>query len=614
MSVIHAPQKQQMEPRFAVFLALIGLGLVSLFLRLWYLQVVESQHLQEKAEFFRASSVAKLAPRGLIEDRNGVLLAAVKPQVVITAIPHEVNKKPWVLDKVALMLNVPVAKLKEKVEDGLWRAYLPTPIFVGAPVEIATRIAESSADLPGIGVDTQPMREYVDSKSFSHVLGYVWTPSAKDVERFKEEDRKPADYVGKLGLEYVYERDLMGSAGSESLEMDAKSRPLRVLDRVSPAPGDRLVLSLDADLQRTANEGLADVFKRMRAPGAVVALDPRNGEVLALATSPSYDTAVFKGGVSRSDWKALNDDPLHPMTNRALFGVYAPGSTFKMLTALATEQKGIFNPNAYAYCAGYYEIGNRKFKCLGRHGSISFYNALTKSCNAYFSDLGVRAGREAIVAAAQDATLGAKTGIDLLGESRGTLPTDTWIRAVQGLKPNEEFRWYLGNTVNISIGQGDVGATPLQMANAAAMIANSGMIYQPHLVRAKVSAKPGSQVVRTEAKILRQVKARPEFWPAVRAAMVNVMESGTARSGTQIPGVRWAGKTGSSEHKKGTKTHSWFVGFAPAENPVIAIAVVVESAGHGGEVAAPLAARVVRKWLEKGQKPVASNVASASSR
>lgn len=612
MSVIHAPRKPELELRYLIFLIVIGSGLLVLFLRLWYLQVVASARLIERADNFRTSPVTKLAPRGLIEDRNGRLLASVKPEVVVTAIPKVVAKNPWVIDKLASMLQVPAQKLRDKVADANWRPFLASPIHVGASVAVATRIAESSNELPGIGVETQPMRQYANTKEFAHILGYVWTPSENDVKRFEGEDRKPAEYVGKVGIEYVYERDLMGTPGAEDVELDAKGRPIRIVGRENPVPGSKLVLSIDADLQVAASRMLEEIYHDRRAPGAVVALDPRNGEVLCLASSPSYDTGIFKGGISRADWEALSNHPDHPLTNRAIFGTYAPGSTFKIVTSLAAEHQKMFSTSRTAYCPGYFQLGNRKFKCLGRHGSVAFRGALTDSCNTYFADLGVRVGREAIVAASLESGLGRRSGLDLLGEGKGTIPTDEWIRAVQRKKPGEEIQWYLGNTVNMSIGQGDVTATPLQMANVASMVANDGTIFKPHLVKAKVPSTPEAKAVPIAPEILAHAEASPEFWATVRSAMVNVMENGTAKVGTAIPGVRWAGKTGSSEFKKGDKTHSWFIGFAPAENPQIAIAVVVEAAGHGSEVAAPLAAKLVRQWLKADQGMADPNAASAS--
>lgn len=604
MSVIHAPRKQSLELRYIVFLIGVFGALATIFLRLWYLQVAMNAELSEKAESYRTSSTSSLAPRGLIEDRNGKVVASVKPETVVTAIPSVVRKQPWVLTKVASLLGVSEDKLKQKLNENGWRPYLPAPIHVGVSPAVATRIAEAGEDLPGINVESQPMRSYAETRNFAHILGYVWTPSERDVKRLEAEEIKPPSYVGKIGLEYIYEKDLMGVEGRESLETDAKGRPMRVVGRDNPRPGSKLTLTIDADLQNLANELLAEALKDMGAPGAIVALDPRNGEVLCLASSPTYDTALFQNGISSTDWKKLSNDPKHPMTNRAIYGTYAPGSTFKIVTALAAEQAGQFSAGRTAVCRGYYEVGNRKFRCLGNHGAITFHRAMAKSCNAYFMDLGIKAGREGVVAACESVGLGKRSGIDLLGEGKGTIPTEEWIRAVQKVPEGKPFTWYLGNTANISIGQGDIGTTPLQMANVAAMVANEGVVYRPHLVRSVHPSAPDSKPVAVSPEVLYRVEASPGFWPLMKQALVSVIQQGTATAGTSIPGVVWGGKTGSSEHsRKGTKTHSWFVGIAPMDNPQIVIAAVIESAGHGGEVAAPLAAKIVRKWLTKGPSP-----------
>lgn len=543
-------------------------------------------------------------------DRNGTVLASVKPELVVTAKPGIVLKQPWVLAKLSALISVPEDKLLEKVKAAAWRPQLAATIFVGASVEAATRIAEAGEMLPGIGVETQPMRVYADTVDFSHILGYVWTPSAKDVERLGT----PAEYVGKIGVEYIYERFLMGQPGEESMESNSKGKALRIIGRTNPKPGDRIVLTVDAKLQHMAAELLRGVLSDYGAPGAIVALDPRNGEVLCLASSPTYDTKIFRGGITSAEWKALQGDPMHPLTNRAIYGSYAPGSTFKVITSLAAEQAGLFNLNRTITCPGYYEVGNRKFKCEGQHGSISFHRAFEKSCNTYFYGLGIASGAEAIREAAQSAGLGAKTGIDLLGEGRGLVPTESWLRAVQHLKPDEKPRWYTGDTANISIGQGDVLATPLQMACVASMVANDGTIYKPHLLKSRSPFGGGRPVSLGDPEILSKVDASTQFWRSIKSAMVSVVESGTATGGTQIPGVRWGGKTGSSQHKKGTKTHSWFIGVAPMDDPKIVIAVLVESAGHGGEVAAPMAANIIRQWLLRDQKADANAAASESAR
>lgn len=600
MSVIHTPRKPELDVRVLVFPGVMFSLLGVLFFRLWYFQVVKAPELVERAEATRKMSVDKIAPRGLIFDRKGIPIASVRPQVVVTAKPAEVKKNPGVLNKVAAILNVPVDKLERKLKDAQWRPYLYSPIYIGATIEAGSRIAESADDLPGISVETLPMRQYPDTKSFTHILGRVAAPSKEDVDRIEALKLKPADYVGKNGIERAYEGELMGAPGSEELEIDARRRPIRVAGRDNPIPGNQLFLTIDSKLQRKALE----VLSKSGYTGAIVALDPSTGEILCMVSNPTFDQRIYEGGLTFAEQDALDNDPLKPQWNRAIRTAKAPGSTFKIVTAVAAMQQGKFGIHNTYYCTGGY--GRRRLpKCLGHHGSISFDRAMEKSCNVYFCSLGAAAGEEALRKASFDMGLGKSTGLEI-GGSAGVVPTPDWIKAVNF--PTHKYVWYPGDTANFSIGQGYIATTPLQMANVAAMVANDGVRYRPHLVHAIKNTETGqTQVV--EPEIANKIDAPAGFWPAMRQALGHVVSQGTART-AQVPGIAVAGKTGSAEEKKGKKTHGWFVGFAPAENPRIAICVLVEEAGHGGDVAAPLAAEVIKTYLTKA--PVKAPSASSA--
>lgn len=597
MSVIHAPNKREIGLREVLPLVIVGIALAVILIRLWYIQVVIGEDLSERGRALRTSEVSRLAPRGLIYDRNGTLVAGIQPEIVLTAVPSAMNRNPWVLAKVAGMIGVPVEKLQEKVKSSEWRPHLPATIHVGVPIEIAARIVENSDALPGIGVESQPMRVTLDTKSLCHLLGYVWTPVDRDVERLSALDIKPADYVGRDGLERVYERELMGTPGTERLEFDAKRRPLRVIERDSPIPGNRLILSLDLKLQQRAQQLLAG------KSGAAVAIDPSTGEVLCMVSSPGFDAKVFQRGISTANWKKLQSDEGHPMINRAIGSRYSPGSTFKIVVAIAAMEKGIFSLSRPTVCRGYYAVGNRRSRCLGVHGAITFHNAFARSCNTYFSDLAMRIGPEALTATALRLGLGRKTGIDLPSENPGLVPTQEWLES----RPTP-LKWYPGDTVNLGIGQGAMAATPLQMALVAGIAAKNGVGYRPHLVRAMLPGKGGTEAVPTPLETLSRVEGPPDFWQALQRAMVSVIDSGTARGAATIPGLEWGGKTGSAEHAKREQTHSWFVGVAPMKDPKIAVCVLVEAAGHGSTVAAPIAREVVKTYLHlepEGEVPPA---------
>jgi penicillin-binding protein 2 len=600
--VIHTPRKPELDLRMLSFPILMLVLLLALFLRLWFFQVVKAPELVERADATRQDKVIKPAPRGLIYDRNGELIAGLKPEIVITGVYQIINKNPWVVPKLAALLNVDEKKLQTKVDDARRSPGLPVPIFVGPSEEVGTQIAEAGSDLPGIGVDMEPTRYYPDGTSYANVLGYVGLPNDTDLRRFKSMGIEPAQFVGKGGIEQAYESDLMGQAGDEEVEVDAKRRPLRIMARDNPVPGRQLVLSLDTKLQKIATEAMKD----KNYMGAVVALDPKSGEALCLVSAPTFDENLFAGGISKDAWNKLENDPQKPLVKRALRASYSPGSTFKIVTSLAAEESGTFDPNHVVDCEGGYHLGKAFFKCLGHHGDITFQTAFEKSCNTYFADLGYRTGEKALRRACEEAGLGQPTGIDMGGESIGVVPTQHWL-------DKRHRHWYGGDTVNFSIGQGYLRATPLQMCDIAEMVANGGTIYKPHVVhqiRDTATSKDG--VIASE--VLHQVQAPADFWSAIQSAMIGVIQEGTARM-AQIPGLTWAGKTGSSEHgvKNMNKTDSWFIGYAPANDPQIAICVLVENAGHGGDVAAPIAKQVVQSYLaEISAKSAASALPSVS--
>jgi len=566
----------------AVTFGLLGI----LAARLWYFQVVKAPELVERAEASRVVPTSRPAPRGLIVDRNGAVVAGVRPQLVVTAIYDTVTQKAnrWVLPHVAKMLGADLKKLEAKLQEARRNRSQPMPIFLNAPSDVGARIAESSADLPGIGIDTAPIRSYPDPFAFTHLMGYVGIPNERDLERLRDKGiETPAEFVGKGGVEQAYETDLMGRAGEDRTETDAKGRAIRQVGRDAPTPGDRLVLSLDANLQRATSQ----MLREKGYVGGVVAIDPRDGEILTLVSSPTYDLSMFQGGLTQDEYDALDRDPRHPMVKRPLRSAYSPGSTFKIVTSLAAYRAGKFSATRPAFCNGGYRLGRRVVKCLGHHGSIAFAKAMAKSCNAYFCDLGYRTGEKAITAAAEELGLGQESGIDIGGEAPGIVPDAAWLA-------RHHLDWRGGDTLNLAIGQGYIAATPLQMAELAATVANDGIGYRPHLLRAV--KPPMGKATALQPEIARRVEASPEFWNTLKSALRGVVVEGTAKAAA-VPGVQVAGKTGSTEHAGGGKTHAWFVGFAPLDHPKIAVCVLLEGVGHGGEVAAPIAGAVMRKYL-----------------
>lgn len=601
MSIIHAPEETALDLRQLLIPGVILLFLTVYVSRLWFLQVVISDDLKEEASRTQEITTRVLAPRGEIIDRSGHILATVRPRWVVTAIPSEIRKNPKTIQYVADLLRIDVEDIERKLADAASVPDLPTVIYIGATIQQATRISESN-QLTGIGVETRALRTVSNSTDLSHLLGYVGRPNDTEEARLKGQGIVPAEYVGRDGIERVYEAQLCGTEGIERMVVDARRRPLQRMPGEEPIPGQNLELSLDIEVQKLAEKLLSSAGTTGR--GAVVAIDPRNGEIIALASAPSFNLMDFEGGISKAKYDAYVADEGKPFLKRPIAGTYSPGSTFKIVNALSAAVNGDLDLNRYVTCNGGTYVGKKFIKCQNHaHGSMNFYSAMAKSCNTYFIDLARRQGAGPLGDMSHMMGLGQKTGIDVPGELQAFCPTTPWVE-----KQESEGNWYPGHTANMGIGQGELRVTPLQMAQIAAIVGTEGVAYQPHVVRAFIA--PGEKGKRTpvEPKETVHLTNVPDgFWKTIRQALTNVIETGTAK-GARIQGVQWAGKTGSTENSRGPKTHAWFVGFAPAENPTIAIAVLVENAGHGGDVSAPIARQVVNLWLERqGQKPASAS-------
>jgi len=591
MSVIHAPEDRPLEVRMLLAPAALALLLIGFSLRLWYLQVPLAEELQERADMSGQINVAKLAPRGKIVDRTGAMLGGVRTAVAVTAKPKIALKNPDTIAKVAEMLAITPKALTRAINEVAYAGEIDVPVFLGADLVTASKIAEMSDELPGFGVETQAMRYYAHPYETGHIIGFVRTPRKVDIDRLEAKGMKPAEFVGMSGIERQYERLLMGRPGTENVAVDARRKEVNRLGTDEPIPGSTTVLSLDVKFQAMALE----LLKGRR--GSVVALDPRNGEVLCLASSPSYDSSLFLKGISKDDYAELLNDPAKPLFFRATGATYPPGSTFKIVTTIGAWMTDTFSMTDQATCKGFVMVGNRKVKCLGNHGSIAYDLAFTKSCNAYFGHLATLVGRQGLLRACEALGLGSPTGLDLPAESSGILPTEKWW-----LK-HRDRKWSLGDTVNFGIGQGELSTTPLQMASVVALVANRGVSYKPHLLKSTIGPEEGAKPQLFKPEILGQVEASAERWNDLVQAMFHVIDHGTAKS-AQISGLKWGGKTGSAENRKDKETHSWFVGMAPLDSPKIVICVMVENAGHGSEVAAPISAKLVKYWLQdRGKKP-----------
>ncbi len=602
MSVLDTPESARDDRRVYVLMGVILLGLFAIVARLWYLQIVHGDALLLASENNRTRRLRAVPERGLIEDAKGRVLATNRPQIVVSVVPDEIRqsreKQYDPLPLLASLLKMPLQKLQETIRENQTGPFEPVRVAVDVDMETATRVEEQRLKLPGVIVGPEPLRHYPNGLPFGHILGQMGQINREDLIERKEAGYRPGDYCGKLGLERAYDTELRGQDGGQRIEVDARGRFRHELENTAPIPGAKLTLTVDAALQKTAYDALYEWAKRGK-PGAAVALDPRTGAVLALVSVPSYDPEKFVKGISSADWNALQNDPRKPMINRAVGMATAPGSTFKMIPAAAGLELGFVTPYDGVVCKGVIHLGRWPKRCHKRsgHGFVALNESLAASCDVYYYRLGQRLTPEVMAEWARRFGLGKRTGIDLpFVEARGIVPTPKWK------EQSKRGRWVGGDTVDYAIGQSMLGCTPLQMCNVAAAIGNGGTLYRPQLVRSITSfdAENKPVVTRTlQPEVIGKLNLKPSTLSALVRGMESVMERGGTAASSSIPGLRIAGKTGTSQIKRRgeMKLNAWFIGFAPVENPKIAVCVFVEEAGHGGEVAAPIARKIIARYL-----------------
>ncbi len=543
-----------------------------------------------------------IAPRrGLIFDRNGVLLASNTPSYSLNIVKEQVDD----LEKTLILLRSliaidddDVAKFRERLQGR--RPYQPVPLRFRLTEEEIAILAINRFQLAGVDVDAELVRSYPHGELFAHPLGYVGRISEDEVKKLDPINYSGTHYMGKVGIERYYEDALHGSVGYQNVETNARGRVLRILERTDPAPGQDIVLYLDATLQQVALDALGQNL------GAVVAIDPQTGGVLAMVSNPGFDPNLFVAGISGPAYKALNESPQKPLYNRALQGQYPPGSTMKPIYALAGLNYGVVTPDTRISDPGWYQLPNdsrfyRDWKKGGHGGSVDLKQAVAESCDVYFYDLAHKLNIDRMHDFAATFGIGAPTGIDNTNERSGLMPSRQWKRMAR------KAAWYPGETLSAGIGQGYVLATPLQLAVAAATMANRGMRFEPRLV-----SKVGNQEVRAPAAPRLRLTSEHD-WDVVINAMEEVTEGahGTAHAISKDALYHMAGKTGSaqvvgyaqgikydaSQVAKTQRDHALFIGFAPVENPQIAVAIIVENGEHGASTAAPIARKVFDAYL-----------------
>jgi penicillin-binding protein 2 len=596
---------QGVRSKIKYFSLLVVLLFICLGVRIWYLQIINGQYFQELSENNRTRMVSLPGFRGWIKDRNGNAIVNIRPSFNLYITPEDTRD----LDQVLNLLSSKIDFKKEKVKANFKKAKRFHNVLIKADIqrEEVAFVMENSLRLAGAHIKAVPLRNYVFQDFASQTLGYLGEISKLKLRQSKDPNYKQGDMIGKNGLESIFETELRGTKGYKEVEVDVSGRELQTIRQLPPKSGNHLVLTIDTRLQKTVEKLMAGT-PETPINGSVVVLDPQSGEILALASKPSFDPNLFSAGISRDNWRKLIKDPMHPLQNKAIDGQYPPGSTYKIVTAYAGLSEKLITPDTSIHCPGYFKLGKGRYRCWKKegHGPMNLHKALVQSCDVYFYTLGNRLGIDKLALYAKNLGLGQPTKIRLKGEKPGLIPSTDWKLLARG-KP-----WLLGETISASIGQGYNLVTPLQQANLIAGIANGGTLYRPYLIK-KIEDPDGKMVKEFGPSVLHKANLSPKYLEMIRKSLLGVVHEphGTGWR-ARLKNVKISGKTGTAQvvsMKKGDeeeeeetpyvfRDHAWFVAFAPFENPKIAIAIIVEHGGHGGAAAAPIAKEIVKSYFK----------------
>ncbi|MBU1362345.1 MAG: penicillin-binding protein 2 [Gammaproteobacteria bacterium] len=594
----------------AAICVLLAFGI--LFGRFFWLQIIQHDFYLTRAEDNRIALIPIVPNRGVITDRNGVVMAHNYSAFTLEITPSQTASVEETIDALAELIDIQ-AKDRKRFKRLLDEAknFESIPIRTRLTDTEVAKFAAHRYRFPGVEVKARLFRQYPLGTIASHAVGYIGRITDRDLKWIEDSEKqgnyKGTDHVGKTGLEQHYEFELHGETGYEEVEIDSGGRALRSLKRIPPVPGNNLTLTLDAKLQEITEQAFGD------RKGALVAIDPTTGGILALVSTPTYDPNLFVDGITPDNWKELNEHPSRPMVNRAINGAYPPGSTFKPFMALAALEMGKRTPHQAISDPGFFTFGNHTFRDdkKGGHGMVDMYKSIVESCDTYYYVLANDMGIDNISRFMGSLGLGQRTGVDLgkddSGESKGVLPSPEWKK--QRFKKQEQQKWYAGETISIGIGQGYNAYTPIQLAQATATIANNGVMFRPHLVRHIIETGTGEKR-QVEPKPIRDLQWKQSNIDVIRRAMVGVNKEGTgARAFAGAP-YEAAGKTGTaqvyslkggqykeSSTRKDLRDHALFIAYAPADKPKIALAVLVENGGFGAQSAAPIARMVIDYYL-----------------
>ncbi len=576
---------------------------VILFLRLVFLQIIKGEEFRLLSEKNAVRLKSIKSSRGLIFDRKNRLLVDNRPSFNLKIVLEDAGEVEQTLKKVADLTLIPFEELNKNIHQAGKGAFYKSISLKNNISRNQLAIVEAHKfDLPGIHIDIEPTRHYIHEKMAAHLLGYLGQINIKELKSGRYANVKAGDPIGRYGIEKSFQRYLQGKRGGRQIEVDANGRTIKVLKTVDPIAGLDLHLTLDLNLQRLAEKLL------INKDGAVVVIDPNNGDVLVMASNPSFNQNDFIGGISTKKWNILMNDSGKPMNNKAIQAEYPPASTYKIITSFAGLEEKHIDKNTTAFCPGFFKYGNRVYRCWNRngHGEVNLLDSLEQSCDVFYYQTGDKIGVDALAQYASKSGLGKRTGISLENEKRGLIPTSDW--KVKRYKES----WQGGETLSVAIGQGYNLVTPLQMAVFISAVGNGGTLYKPRIVT-MIKNSQGKVIENIEPKITGHLPVSPETLQIVKKGLFNVVHGskGTARR-IRIKDVEIAGKTGTAQVfsiKSGEKIdneelsyflrdHAWFVSYAPAEKPTIAVCVIIEHGEHGASAAAPIAGELIEYYIK----------------
>lgn len=582
---------------------LVAVSFLALLLRILYLQVLKGTDFMGLSENNRVRLVSLPSYRGEITDRNGMTLASIRPSFNLHITPEDVQDLDETLNILKEKIDFDIQKVKNDIRQS--QPFLDVLIKADIQRDQVAFVEENNRLLGGIHLKVEPLRDYHYGELASHTLGYLGEIN-KDKLIKGEAGYRMGDIVGKEGIEFLFEQDMQGKKGYKEVEVDVSGRELAVLRKSPPQSGNHVQLTLDLRIQMVVEQLMAGT-EETPINGSAVVIKVQTGEVLAITSKPSFDPNLFSAGISAEEWRKLISNIEHPLQNKAIDGQYPPGSIYKIVAAYAALEEEVVNPEDTVFCPGYYRLGRRLYRCWrrGGHGSVDLHDALVQSCDVYFYTVGHKLGIDTLGRYAKMLGMGSLTRVNLIGEKPGLVPTKDWK-----LKARRE-EWLAGETISASIGQGFNLVTPIQQARLLATVANGGVVLKPYLVR-RIKDKDGRVIKEIFPSIEKRLESRPDTLSIIRKGLFGVVNE---KRGTgwraRLKQITVAGKTGTAQVvrlKKDPKSeedeeipykhrdHAWFVGYAPYENPEIAVAVIVEHGGHGGSAAAPIVRKIIETY------------------